>query len=101
MEKLAALFISVKSSFSQYILKVREYAEGKSKKFDDWKSDTRATVYGSGAACVAAGPFAIFACPAYYATAAGILETKIDDRKHEVNNIVNGLNNFANGFANF
>jgi len=54
---------------------LRLTAGGKTKEFEDWRSDIRAKVYGGCAASIVLGP-AIVAC---YAVAAGVLESKIKD----------------------
>lgn len=98
VDELTKNFIGITSNLKDYEGKLREYANGQGSKFTAWRDKTRAIVYGSSAACVAAGPFAIFVCPAVYGTAAGILETKINDERRRTDNTVNKFNGYANGF---
>ena len=87
MDSITNTLISVDGNLKAMENSLKQYANGQGNKFNSWKSKTRAIVYGSTAACAAAGPFAFISCPIAYATAAGILETKIKDERNRVSKI--------------
>jgi len=63
--------IEMKEKLADTADELRETAKGKSKKFEDWRDDLRAKVYGGCAASILCGPACVATC---YTTGAIIIE---------------------------
>lgn len=71
----------VQADLETFNQKLHSLIDESSSRYKSWVSKTRKAVYGGGAACAIFPP----SCAIYYATAAGVLETKIKDYKKAVN----------------
>jgi len=87
--------ITIETKMKAVSDKLKETAKGKSREFNDWKSDMRAKVYGGCAAGIIFPP----AAAACYAIGAGILESEIAKYKRETEAFVRDFNNWAETFT--
>lgn len=92
---LSSQLITIETKMKATAERLRETAAGKSKEFNEWKSDMRAKVYGGCAASILFPP-AVVAC---YAIGAGVLESEIAKYKRETEAFVKDFNRWAETFT--
>merc|ERR1711934_290910 len=87
---------SIKANLENFLKSVKALKEGQDGRLDGWKKKTRAIVYGSLSVTVLGGPLAVAA----YATAAGILETKIAEYEDALDRLLRKCDKSANAASN-